>query len=572
MKHATRVAAAATVMALLTACSGEDSPTGTSTPEAVSSPTTSSAGESSAAPSTSATPSPTATATQAPASGVPTDAELAKARADVSKLPTEKLAGQVIVGFYSGTGANAAASAIRKNHLGGVIVFDNNVPKDSGQVVSTIRASSAAAQQAMRDDGRDWPAIISVDQEGGPVARLGPPFTELPAGMAYGAAHDPALATKVAQAAGQELRALGMTMVFAPDADVTIGGQDPTIGVRSPGSDPQLVAQTAAAQAKGYTQAGVIPVVKHFPGHGSVTTDSHVGLPVQKSSVAELKKRDLLPFQQLVSSGAPAVMSAHVVLSELDPNAPTTMSHAVTTGLLRDQLGFKGLVVTDALQMGAVSERYGPARGAVQALKAGADVLLMPADPGASVKAITAAVGSGELSRDRLITSAARIVATMRRSTTQQPPANVVGNHQDEALALARASVTQVSGACGKRLVGEGVNVSGGTAADRSRFNAAAERAGLKTGSGTNVGLIGGGAYNAGSGKDTGSSGGQGQVLISLDTPYALAGGAPNATRIAAFGRTPQTFDAVAEVLAGKRKATGKLPVAVGSWKIGAGC
>ncbi|AKU18781.1 hypothetical protein VV02_09380 [Luteipulveratus mongoliensis] len=486
-------------------------------------------------------------------------------------MPTDRLAAQLIVGFYTGSGEDSIAKVIKNEHLGGVILFPGNVPSGS-TMTRDLRATSQRAQDAMRTDGRDWPAIISVDQEGGPVARLGSPVTELPSGMAYGAAHDPALATRTAQGIGQELRALGMTMVFAPDADVTIGAHDPTVGVRSPGSDPQRVASTAVAQVKGYTQAGVVPVVKHFPGHGSVTTDSHVGLPVQGASLGVLKKRDLVPFQQLVGSGAPAVMSAHVVLNMVDPSAPSTMSKPVLTGVLRQQMGFKGLIITDALQMGAVQQRYGPARGAVQALKAGADVLLMPADPSASVKAITAAVGSGELTRDRLIESAARIVATMRRTTTAQPAASAVGAHQADALALARASVTQISGTCGQRAVGDGVRVSGGTARDRARFEAAARKAGLRVGSGTTVRLLGGGAYNAGSGKASGDEGGSGQVMVSLDTPYALSAGPAAATRIAAFGRTSATFTAVVDVLTGKQKASGTLPVDVGRWKVGAGC
>ncbi|KNX39470.1 hypothetical protein VV01_13500 [Luteipulveratus halotolerans] len=496
---------------------------------------------------------------------------MAKARADVSKLPTDRLAAQLIVGFFDGKGSEAAANVIRNQHLGGVILFPGNVP-DRESLVSGLRTNAANAQRAMKADGRDWPAIISVDQEGGPVARLGAPVTELPAGMAYGAAHDPALSTRVSQGIGAELRALGMTMVFAPDADVTIGVQDPTIGVRSPGSDPQRVAQTAAAQARGYTQAGVVPVVKHFPGHGSVTTDSHVGLPRQRASLDALKQRDLVPFQQLVRSGAPAVMSAHVVLDAVDRQAPSTMSHGVLTGLLRQQLGFKGLVITDALQMGAVDQRYGSGRGAVAAVKAGADVLLMPAEPSQSVAALTKAVDSGEVTRDRLIESAARIVATMRRTTSAQPAASAVGSHRADALALARASVTQISGTCGKPLVSKGVRVSGGTAQDRSRFSAAARRAGLSVGSGTTVRLLGGGAYNAGSGKASGAEGGSGDVMVGLDTPYALAGGPSGSARIAAYGRTPATFEAVIEVLTGKRTAPGTLPVDVGRWKTGSGC
>ncbi|MDF8263172.1 glycoside hydrolase family 3 protein [Luteipulveratus flavus] len=570
-----RAAGAVCVAALLASCSGGDD--GAAAPATSTFSTARSASPTRTAPTAPTAPVPPTAgpSSSAPAPtgvGVPTDAELAAARKDVSRLPTERLAAQLIVGFYDGSSPDAAARAISGDHLGGVILFPGNVPS-SASLVSGLRSGAERAQQAMRADGRDWPAIVSVDQEGGPVARLGAPVTELPSGMAYGAADDPALATRVAHGIGEELRALGMTMVFSPDADVTIGAQDPTIGVRSPGSDPQRVARTATAQARGYAQAGVVPVAKHFPGHGSVTTDSHIGLPRQRASLDALRGRDLVPFQALVRDGAPAVMSAHIVLDALDAGAPSTMSRPVLTGLLRQQLGFKGLIVTDALQMGAVDQRYGSGRGAVQAVAAGADVLLMPADPGASVTALTKAVASGQLTRDRLVESAARIVATMRRAgSAQQPPASAVGAHHADALALARASVTQISGPCGAAAVTGGVRISGGTQADRSRFGAAARRAGLRVGSGTTVRLLGGGAYNAGTGESSGSQGGTGRVMVGLDTPYALRGGPAGATRIAAYGRTPETFQAVVEVLTGKRKATGRLPVAVGRWKAGSGC
>lgn len=569
MKHPGRMVLAAALALTLAGCSGSGSGAASSTSRSGTS-TAATAGES---PSPASQPSPS-TSSSAPAESgsLPTAAELAQARKDVSTLPTQRLAAQLVIGFYKGRAPADAAAAIRGQHLGGVILFDNNVPQEPDQVVPTLRSTSAAAQQAMKDDGRDWPAIVSVDQEGGPVARIGTSFTELPAGMAYGAADDTSLSTRVAEDAGQELRALGVTMVFGPDADVTVGPADPTIGVRSPGSDRERVARTAAAQVQGYTRAGVIPVVKHFPGHGSVTTDSHVGLPVQHAGLATLKQRDLVPFQRLVETGAPAVMSAHIVLQDVDPSAPATMSRPVLTGLLRQQMGFQGLVITDALQMGAITQRYGSARAAVTALQAGADVLLMPADAGAAVQAVTKAVASGELSRDRLVVSAARIVATLRHASATQPPASVVGSHHADALRLARASVTQLSGPCGKRLVGPSVAVSGGTATDRARFTAAARHAGLGTSGGTSVRLLGGGVYNAGTGEDTGARSGTGDVLISLDTPYGLKAGPESSTRLAAFGRTPETFEALVGVLTGTSRAHGTLPVAVGAWKVGAGC
>lgn len=504
----------------------------------------------------------------AQAGGLPTPKQLEDARAAVGELSNERLAAQLVMTTYVGNDPDAMALPIRKHHLGGVILFPPNVP--TGDLVGGLRAQADRAHQAMKDDGRDWPAMISVDQEGGPVARITSKITELPGGMAYGASPS-SVAERVSAAIGEELAALGFTMVFSPDGDVTLGPKDPTIGVRSPGSDPKRVAETVAAQVRGYRRGGVIPVIKHFPGHGSVTTDSHVGLPIQGASVAQLKARDLVPFAKAVEEGAPALMTAHIVVKALDSH-PSTLSKPVLTTLLRQQMGFRGLVVTDSLVMDAVAKRYGANEAAVRAVAAGADVVLMPKDPVAAARAVAAAVTKGDLTRDRLVQSAAHIVATLRAGARPRHAASVVGSHDAEARELARSAVTVLSGGCSGRLVDGGVTLTGGTAEDRAAFEAAARRGGLSTGSGPVLRLIGGETYRAGTGQDSGPGSGDGKILVALDVPYGLTKGDPDAVRIAAFGRTPETFDAVVAVLLGKQKAGGRLPVDVGRWKIGTGC
>lgn len=508
----------------------------------------------------------------APPGGLPTSVELATARRDVAKLPDRALAGQLIVARYSGTSPANAASLVRRLHLGGVAVFSENVPDSAASVVSTMRTMSSAVRQALQADGRNWPAIIAVDQEGGPVARLHSPVTEFPSAMALGAARDTALAQRVGAASGQDLRALGFTVVMAPDADVTLGPQDPTIGVRSPGSDPRLVADIASALVRGYLSAGVVPTPKHFPGHGTVTTDSHLGLPKQSASAETLDQRDLVPFRQLIAQGAPAIMQAHILTLSYDAMNPATLSRAVSLDLLRKRLGFQGLIITDALEMGAISGSYDAGPAAVRAVQAGADVLLMPGDPATAVAALEQAVRSGTLTRARLEGSAARIVATMRHNDRSGLGVGSVGKHDDVAQALGAASITQISGSCGARLVGPSVAVLGGTATDRSRFASAARRQGLRTGSGTSVRLLGGAAYNAGSGSSSGTPAGSGDVVVALDVPYGLANSHARTAGLAAFGRTDATFDALMSVLLGKATARGHLPVAVGGIPVGAGC
>jgi beta-N-acetylhexosaminidase len=502
------------------------------------------------------TPGPTVSG---PGGWGPSEAALAKARADVARLSIRQLAGQLVVVRYQGRSSTSAARAVARLHLGGVILFEENVPSN---VVSGLRSGAARVQAAMRADGRDWPAIIAVDQEGGPVARIGAPATAFTGAMALGAAADESLAEKLGEASGAELRALGFTMVFAPDADVTMGQDDPTIGVRSPGSRPSTVARVATGLVDGYRRSGIVPVAKHFPGHGSVTANSHLTLPVQRASLTTLRARDFAPFKALVDNGAPAIMVTHIDVRALDPRVPSSLSRKVITGQLRESLGFRGLVVTDALDMAAITLHDGSARAAVMAVRAGADVLLMPADPKAAVDGLVAAVAKGTLSRQRLEASAAKTVALMRDvADHRMPAATTVGSHAVLARAVASSSITVVSGPCSGRLVGSSVRVVGGTSTDRARFTAAARKAGLRTGTGAVVRLL-----------PSGSSYGSGDVVVALDTPYGLAHSTASRARIAAYGRTGSVFSSLLKVLTGEAVAPGRLPVTVGAYAIGTGC
>ncbi|WP_226345686.1 glycoside hydrolase family 3 N-terminal domain-containing protein [Agilicoccus flavus] len=526
-------------------------------------------------------PGPGATApTTPPAPGTagraPGPDDLAAARRDVAKLPLERLAAQLVVPRQAGSARDAAAR-LRDVGYGGVAVFREDLPAGAA-AVPAARSANAAFARATTASGRSWPPFVSVDQEGGPVTRIDAPLTRFPALMALGAAGDPELARAVGVASGAELVGLGFTVVMAPSADVTTGPDDPTIGVRSAGSDPAAVGRLSTALALGYLEAGVLPTLKHFPGHGSVTADTHVGTARQDASRATLLRRDLAPFRAGIEAGVPAVMTAHIVLTAVDRDRPATLSPAVLDGLLRRDLGFRGLVVTDALEMGAVAQRFGADRAAVLAVGAGADVLLMPADPRAAVSALVAATRDGTLTRARLEESAARMVAALRVAAAPASPQDrAPGSHADVAARLAAASVVQLSGRCGARLVGRSVRVTGGRADDRAAFTAAARRAGLGVGSGTHVALLDGGAYRAGEGE--GGAGGDGDagrsgagVVVALDVPYGLAGGAAGAARLATFGRTPATFDALVAVLTGRAPARGRLPVAVGARALGSGC
>lgn len=492
------------------------------------------------APQASADPDREASTTWA---GGPDRAQLRQAERLVDDMTVRERAGQVVVATWSGTAP--PTSLVRSQHLGGVIVMPPNVGDPA-----TLRDRLTRLQTGSH---RQFPLWIGVDQEGGRVQRLGPPFTRFAPYMAQGAARDDRLSTKVARTTARELRAAGFTSVFAPDADVTSGPGDPTIGSRSAGDRPALVARTIAASVRGYERGGVLPVLKHFPGHGSVPADSHEQLPVQDASMRELRQRDLVPFASAVEQDAPAVMVAHIDVRAVDPGVPSSLSRPVVTGLLRRELGYGGLVVTDALNMTAVAARYGPREAAVRALRAGGDVLLMPADTLAAVDAVADAVRAGSLPANRLREAATRMVALLLHQQALASPSTQVRSHPAVAAAQARKAITSVSGPCRGRLVGPAVRPLG-TAAQVAVFTRAAGAAGLPLSSRPQADTVALRGYRAGPATA--------DVVVATDTPYLLKPStAP--VRLATFGAGPAAMRSLVDVLTGEARALGQLSVRV---------
>lgn len=398
----------------------------------------------------------------------PTEAELNRALRMVRKLPLPALAGQLIVADYLGTAA--PVQRVRSLHLGGVIAFSDNI--DSLDQVRT------ANQRLEKQIKRPWPVLTSIDQEGGVVERVKGRATRYPSFMSAGAARDAALTRRVYRASAAELRGLGFLVDYAPDADVTMGPQDPAIGSRSAGSDPVLVSQQVRAAARGYLDAGVLPVLKHFPGHGGVTSDSHLSLPVQQRSLRQLKQTDLVPFTDAVDAGLPAIMIGHLAVPAIEPGLPTSLSPKAINGLLREQLGFDGLVFTDSLQMQAVTRRFGAAESAVQAVRAGADVVLMPPSPLAARAGLVRAVNQGRLPRRRLLQSATRMVAWLLHQEAGAMEAKRPGSARSASRDLSAQALTAVGGPCRGPLVTGAVTTSGDAVAV-ANFTAAARSAGL---------------------------------------------------------------------------------------------
>ena len=254
------------------------------------------------------------------------------------------------------------------------------------------------------------PLLVSVDQEGGVVQRIKAGVTRMPSAGSIGRTGDLRLARKVARNNGEEMRALGFTMILAPVADTDISG-NAVVASRSYSRDFDEAAAMVAASVRGYLDAGIIPVVKHFPGHGSVVGDSHRDLPVQDKSVAELMSSDLKPFQAAIAAGAPAIMAGHIAVPELQAGVPASLSPGMVQGVLRERLGFAGLVVTDSQGMGPVYGRYGSGEGAVLSLLAGNDLVLNSPDVSVAHRAVVRAVRAGRLSEVRLADAATRVVA-----------------------------------------------------------------------------------------------------------------------------------------------------------------
>jgi beta-N-acetylhexosaminidase len=330
-----------------------------------------------------------------------------QAAAIVKSMTLAQKVGQLLVPTVPGlTAADGGAALIRRYHVGGVIYFGPNV-RDAAQVA----ALSAGLQQAARRQPPHLPLLIGTDQEGGIVSRLAGVTTVFPGQMAAGATRDPALIRAQDQATGAGLRALGINLDYAPVADVNVDPANPVIGLRSFGADPALVASLTAAAVDGFHRAGEVTVAKHFPGHGDTGVDSHTGLPVIHHTLRQWWTIDAPPFQAAIRAGVDEIMIGHIEVPALDDSGqPASLSRKVVTGLLRDRLGYQGVIVTDSLQMGGVLQGHTPAQVAVQAVQAGCDQLLMPGDPGVAYHAVLRAAQRGQISLAQLDASVARVV------------------------------------------------------------------------------------------------------------------------------------------------------------------
>jgi len=367
----------------------------------------------------------------------------------------------------------ALAELISKHHIGGVILFAENLQHPEQIVTLNQQLQQAAAAQ-----GTGLPLFIGIDQEGGRVARLPrQQSTSYSGNMAIGATfaeHGNRFATEVGEIMAKELLSLGINVNFAPTVDVNVNPQNPVINVRSFGEDPQQVALLGRAMTEAMQQQGMLVSLKHFPGHGDTHVDSHLGMPRVDHTKEQIDRVDLLPFAQIIKNAAPAmIMTAHIQFPALDSSTfssktgeqmikPATLSRSILTGVLREQLNYQGLIVTDALDMAGISHFFTVPQAVIETFAAGADIALMPvklqspaelANLAALLNELEAAVQSGKLKQQELLASYQRIVAAKQRlkdlpkadaTLAQSVLANPL--HRASELALARAAVTVVKG------------------------------------------------------------------------------------------------------------------------------
>jgi beta-N-acetylhexosaminidase len=352
------------------------------------------------------------------------------------EAPLGRVCGQLILGGFAGPELPSEyAAALRSGRRAGVILFRRNLP-DLETAASLCLAVTQAARPAT--------AFVSVDQEGGRVCRLQAPVLGLPPMRALGARGDEALVRSAARLLGRQLRALGFNVDFAPVLDVDTRADNPVIGDRSFSSDPEVVARFGAAFASGLDEAGLLACGKHFPGHGDTALDSHFALPCVDHDVGRLRSVELVPFARLAAT-LPALMTAHVLYPKLDPDRPATLSPRVCSELLRHELGFRGVLFSDDLEMralsGSVEER------AVEAVQAGCDVLIISRNWELQERAHEALVLRAERDahfRARCLEAARRSVTARERLLSVEPAPEharelIRGGEAEQLLARLRA-------------------------------------------------------------------------------------------------------------------------------------
>ena len=520
---------------------------------------------------------------------------------------------QLIVVPFSGQPLNPRAKAYREfvklvahDHVGGMILV--NVTQ--GRLVQKAEPLAVASFLNQMQRLAKVPLLVSADLERGASMRLNA-TTVFPHAMAFAAAQEPAAARTEGEVTAREARAVGIHWVFYPVADVNNNPDNPIINIRSFGEDPVEVSKYVDAFIEGAhadPKNLILTTAKHFPGHGDTSTDSHMNMATIMADRERLNRVEFAPFRSAIEHGVDSIMTAHIAVPALDDSGlPATLSSKILTGILREQLGFKGLVVTDALEMGAIAKGFKPGEAAVRALEAGADVLLMPTDPHAAIEAVTAAVRSGRISKKRLDASVGRLLAAKARvglaqgatvdlekvtTVLNSPESNAAAQAvADRAVTLVKggAALTDPSKTCFMALAESRTSPQGQAFADEVHRRAPAAHVAILNGQmtaeevaandqqsfGCDVTVVAAFVSVAAYRGNVSLGGvfpglmerlitaGKPVSLISLGNPYLLRNYTGVASYMTTFSTVPPSEVAAVKVLFGEIPALGKLPVTI---------
>jgi beta-N-acetylhexosaminidase len=323
----------------------------------------------------------------------------------------EKIGQMVMVGLDGYAIDDSARMMIESYYVGGFVLFGHNI-KSSEQLLNLINSLKKSNSK------NKTPLFLSVDEEGGRVSRMPDEFKKLPANKTIAKVNSVEFSYKIGSILAEEVKSFGFNMNFAPVLDINSNPQNPVIGDRSFGSDEKIVSELGVQTMKGIQAGGVISVIKHFPGHGDTSIDSHVNLPFLDNDMDRLKSFELVPFKGAIQNQADAVMVAHILLNKIDPQNPASISKIIITDLLRKQLNFNGLIITDDMTMGAIVKNYDIGDASVKSINAGSDIVLVchGYDNGiAAIDALKKAVQNGIISEDRINESVYRILKLKHR-------------------------------------------------------------------------------------------------------------------------------------------------------------
>lgn len=503
----------------------------------------------------------------------------------------DKIGQRLMTGFPGLEMTEEFIRVVREHKIGNVILFRENI-RDCEQ----LKKLCAEIQELIRSE-TGHSAFIAIDQEGGIVTRLKEDGVNVPGAMALGATGDPENAYRAGLLIGREMRALGPNFNFAPTVDVNSNHLNPVIGVRSYSDDAHMAGRFAARSVQGLLEGGVLCTAKHFPGHGDTDLDSHLALPCVDKSMEELEKVELVPFKAAIDAGVTAVMTAHILFPQIEPDPiPATMSRRIMQGILREKLGFEGIIVSDCMEMAAIRTHYGISKGTLAAFQAGVDLVEITHHPlwcAEAAEHLLEAAQAGELDMAEMDASVERILSAKARWIEGRGPGEFdFASAREESRLLMEQTITEVSGGpvslnqplcigCAPYRVSLVGNVDtregnpfgtqmaqelNGVCADMFRDPDAEEIAALverakKQGSAVV------GTFNALSNPgqlaliralaETGIP----VAAVALRTPYDLRDLPETVWGIAAYEYSPESIRAAAKVLRGELQPAGKLPV-----------